>query len=80
MTITYGRGTVSYVMSKPGYLNFRLDPIELAELNRKAAAKGYSLSEMARKCLRTGLKFADDFPAKPRDHAVRTRTPEAVAA
>jgi hypothetical protein len=67
-------------MSKPGYLNFRLDPNDLDELSRKAAAKGYSLSEMARKCLRTGMKFADDFPAKPRDHAVRARHHEAVAA
>lgn len=57
-------------MSKAGFLNFRVAPEDHARLTRVAGQKGYSLSEMARKCLRAGLRLADDFEPKPTDHAV----------
>lgn len=60
-------------MAKAGYLNFNIEPEELARLRAVAAAKGYSLSEMARKCLRVGLKHADDFLPKQTDHMARMR-------
>lgn len=38
-----------------------------------AREKGYSLSEMARMCLRAGLRLASDFPRKPTGHAVKAK-------
>lgn len=67
-------------MSKPGYLNFRFDPERLAELERLAQEKGYSTSEMARMCVRAGLKLASDFPAKQTDHAVTPKRAPSFAA
>lgn len=68
-------------MSKPGYLNFKVDPDEHARLSDVAARKGYSLSEMARKCLRAGLRLAEDFDPKQTDHAVvARRQPHTTAA
>lgn len=67
-------------MVKPGYLDFRIDPSERALLEHHAARTGYSVSEIARRCLRMGLRFADDFEPKPSEHAVRLRKPAAVPA
>lgn len=67
-------------MSKHGYLNFRLSTEDHARLQAVAHAKGYSLSEIARKCLRVGLRFADDFEPKPTDHAIVARRPEQLPA
>ncbi len=60
-------------MSKPGYLNYRVDPDDMSRLAALAQEKGYSVSELARKCLRAGLKLAPDFPTKTTDHEVRAR-------
>lgn len=60
-------------MSKPGYVNFRVDPSDHERLSAIAREKGYTLSEMARKCLRAGLRLASDFPAKPTDHEVKAK-------
>jgi hypothetical protein len=64
-------------MSKAGYLNFRVDPEQLAELERLAKMKGYKVSQLARMCLRQGLKLAPDFPQRQTEHDVRAK---AVAA
>ena len=55
-------------MAKAGYLNFYIEPEELQRLRVVAQVKGFTLSEMARKCLRVGLKHADDFLPKQTDH------------
>lgn len=60
-------------MSKAGYLNFRIDPEQLLQLEALAKAKGYKLSQLARMCLRAGLKLAPDFPSKPTDHEVKVK-------
>ena len=61
-------------MSKPSYVNFRLAPDEYARLAALAQAKGYSLSELARKCLRAGMRLADDFEPKDTSAAVRAKS------
>jgi hypothetical protein len=55
-------------MGKPGYLSFQVDPADYARLAEVAERKGYNLSEMARKCLRVGLRLAEDFEPKDTDH------------
>lgn len=60
-------------MSKPGYLNFRVDPEQLQQLERLARAKGYKISQFARMCLRSGLKLAPDFPTKQTEHEVKAK-------
>lgn len=60
-------------MAKHGYLSFLIDPDDRAKLARLAATKGYAVSEMARMCLRAGLKLAEDFAPKATDHAVTAR-------
>lgn len=65
-------------MSKPGYLNFLVEEKDRERLEAVAQQKGYTLSEMARKCLRAGLRLASDFP--PRDTSASVRTSRRVAA
>lgn len=60
-------------MSRSGYLNFRVDIEDLEQLHLLAKAKGFKPSQMARKCLRAGLKLAPDFPAKTTDHEVKAK-------
>lgn len=60
-------------MRNYGYLQFRMSADEHARIKELAQAKGYSISELARKALRMGLRFAEDFEVKPTDHAVRVR-------
>lgn len=60
-------------MAKPNYVGFKIDPEDKATVAALAAAKGYSLSEMIRLCLRAGLRLAPDFPTKPLQHAIRAR-------
>lgn len=58
-------------MPKPNYLTFKIAPEDYARLAALANTKGYSISEMARKCLRFGFRFADDFAAKDTSGALR---------
>lgn len=57
-------------------LTVRLPGAEIADLDRLARAKGYSRSELVRRLLRRGIKYADEIP--PRDVAGAVR-PVAVA-
>lgn len=59
-------------MPKQGYVSFKIAAVDHEVLKALAAAKGYSLSEMVRLCLRAGLRLAPDFPAKPTAHAIST--------
>lgn len=57
-------------MPKPGYLTFRVDPENLVQLQAIAKEKGYKVGQLARMCLRDGLKLAPGYPVKPTQHEV----------
>lgn len=58
-------------MPEDTLLNVRLSREELAELGALAAAKGYTRSELVRRLLRRGVKYADEIPPRDQDGAVR---------
>lgn len=60
-------------MRRPSYLTFKMAPDEYGRLVDLARSKGYSVSELARKCLRIGMRFADDFEAKDESGALRQK-------
>jgi len=64
-----------WYMPKPTYVSFKVAPEDYAALSQLAGDKGYSFSEMARKCLRAGLRLAPDFSPRDTDHALTRRPP-----